>query len=293
MALPVLVPVVVFCLFFDGWFTRNIVFQSPTTGAAKINRIYTEVHPDEIPIFGSSRAAGSYIPSEIDSNCWNYGIENSQFNLIKVMLAQELAKAKSTPIIVNFDYEMFQDFLPDLAHLIPNAHYPEIREFMGDRFHFSYRIPTIRYFSHFDGYAKNNLAQKRGKNLIDRGGFFVRDRYIDQAFQQQVKVREKSLQRFYFKPGPWRELDSLLRSHPDRMIHLVVAPYHLSYFKRFPEYHYANSYLAHLDSIPNVKVYDYAKTDYPDSLFRNTSHLNLLGAERFSRMLKEELFREK
>lgn len=290
MVLPVLVPVVVFCLIFDGWFTRTIVFKSQTTGATKIHRIYTEVHPNEIPIFGSSRAAGSYIPSEIDSNCWNYGIENSQFGLIKVLLAQELAKPKSTPVIVNFDYEMFQDFFPDMAHLIPNAHYPEIRAFMGDRFHFSYHIPTIRYFSHFDGYTKNNLAQTRGKNLVDHGGFFLRDPYIDKAFQRQVKTREKSLQRFYFKPTPWMEMDSLLRSHPERMIHLVVAPYHLSYFKRFPEFHYAQYYLAYINRLPNVKVHDFAKTDYPDSLFKNTSHLNLKGAQRFSRELRERIF---
>lgn len=291
MVLPVVIPVAIFLWVFDGWFARHIVFQNQTTGAAKIHRIYAETHPEEIPIFGSSRAAGSYVPSEIHPHCWNYGIEKTQYGMLRIFLMQELAKPKTTPIIVNLDYAMFDEWFCDIAHLIPNAGHPEIKDFMGEHFTWSYYLPTIRYYGHFDSYFKNNLAQSSGKNLVDHGGFFLRDPYLPKEFARQVKIREKTLQRFFFEKDQILEFDSLLKSHPERDFHIVVAPYHSSYFTYFPEYGYGLRYLDHLDSIPNVKVHNFDRSpDYPDSLFKNTTHLNLKGAQKFSRELKRQIF---
>ncbi|MGZ4056888.1 MAG: hypothetical protein ACXVPM_18390, partial [Bacteroidia bacterium] len=59
----------------------------------------------EIPIFGSSRAAGSYIPDLLDTNCFNYGVEKTEHLLLELFLKNEYAKKKTTPIIINFDYD--------------------------------------------------------------------------------------------------------------------------------------------------------------------------------------------
>lgn len=289
IALPVLAVVVIFCYVFDGWFFRNIISQNSTSGAAKIQRMFTELHPEEIPILGSSRAAGSYLPSAIHPDCWNYGIEKTQFSMLEIFLDQELAKEKSAPLIVNFDYELFQSWFCNPAHLIPHVSKPEIREYMGEKFHWTYRIPTIRYFGHFDNYIKNNLATRSTKNLIDHGGFFLKDPFRPAAFKRLVEKRSETTQRWRVNREWDERLFELLRSAPDRKVHFVVAPYHDSYFVDFPNLADGKAYLNKLSALPNVEVHDFGKVDYPDSLWKNTTHLNLDGARRFSEELRADL----
>ena len=62
-----------------GWvFEQYIIYGSKATGASKTNRILHETHLNEIPIFGSSRAEGSYVPSILGEDYFNYGIAGTQ-----------------------------------------------------------------------------------------------------------------------------------------------------------------------------------------------------------------------
>ena len=71
--LPFVVVLTVFCLVWDYFLRETVIFETEIQGVAKLHRIY-EPHPGEIPIIGSSRALGSYIPDSIHPNAYNYGI---------------------------------------------------------------------------------------------------------------------------------------------------------------------------------------------------------------------------
>jgi hypothetical protein len=59
-----------FC--FNYLFEKKIILKSEISGAYKINRILTSNIENEIPIIGSSRAEGSYVPSKITKKpCFN------------------------------------------------------------------------------------------------------------------------------------------------------------------------------------------------------------------------------
>ena len=71
-------------------FESNIIFKNKISGASKINRIINFSQIDEIPIFGSSRAEGSYIPSIIsEKESFNYGISGTQSNIWLFFLETE------------------------------------------------------------------------------------------------------------------------------------------------------------------------------------------------------------
>ena len=53
----------------------------------------------------------------------------------------------------------------------------------------------------------------------------------------------------------------------------------------------AKMYIQSLGDLKNLFFLDYGLVDYPDSLFLNTTHLNLLGAKRFSAEIKEQLIK--
>lgn len=289
MLLPVVAAVAILCVLLDPVFYQKIVLKNLMSGAHKIYKAYETNLPNEIPIFGSSRAAGSYIPDEIHPDCWNYGIEKTQYEMLEILLSQELKKDKTTPIIINWDYEMYEEWFCNPAYLIPHVDKPEIRAFMGDEYHWSYRIPLIRFYGHYDGYLKNQLAMHSSKNLINKGGFFLKDPFNPKKFARQIEKRKESQQKFAFRIDWDKRFRKLLRDHPERKFILVVAPYHSSYFHNFPGYKRAQDYLTTLEIMENVEVLDFGQAEYPDEMFKNTSHLNLAGARRFSRELKEKL----
>ena len=66
LLLPVLGAIAALCFAVDRLFFTQVILKNTTAGSYKTYRIFHETKPDEIPIFGSSRAAGSYVSEEID-----------------------------------------------------------------------------------------------------------------------------------------------------------------------------------------------------------------------------------
>ena len=62
-------------------FEKLVIFRIHTNGASKVNKILSETLVSEIPIFGSSRAFRNFVPSELDKNYFNYGIDGAQANI--------------------------------------------------------------------------------------------------------------------------------------------------------------------------------------------------------------------
>lgn len=286
---PSLLAIGIFAFAFDYIFEKKIIFNCQTSGVYKIYRHHNFNIKSEIPIIGSSRAAGSYIPDLIDSNCYNYGIEKTEYRLIEIFLKNELAKNKTSPIIINFDYEIWANWIGDFSNYIPNLDDPEIKKLFASEDIWYYHVKGIRFFGFYQNYLKLYLSTKSDKNVINKGGFFLREKTPAAHLQEDIKMRKKFPAIYAHKKELEGGLINLLSSNKNRKIFIVVAPYHYSFIQSMKGETQANEYLEQLKKIPDVFVFDYSKAAYPDSLFKNTGHLNYIGAKRFSNELKKEL----
>jgi hypothetical protein len=69
----------------------------------------------------------------------------------------------------------------------------------------------------------------------------------------------------------------------------VISPYHNSYFSNYRNESEMKLFLNYLDELPNAEVLDFSHHYYADSMLYNTSHVNYLGALKFSSQLKDSL----
>ena len=282
--LPVSLVLAGLCLLADWLVTEFVVFKNESSGAYKVHRMFEELHPEEIPVLGSSRAAGSYVPEHIHPQCFNYGIEKTQYGLTSILLAEELKKDKTTPIIINFDYNFFTDWFGNIAHFIPNLDQAPIRQYVDSNYRAFYDLPALRYYGVYDDYYKTWLGERSSKTHSSRGGFFVKETLA----AADIAKRKKTRSGWAIKPQQDADWKALMES-TKRPIIIVVAPYHDSYFERFTNLPEGQSYLAELNALPNVSVLDMGRVNYDDDHFMNTTHLNYRGAEAFSTALGEKL----
>src|SRR6266478_585039 len=92
------------CILGDVVFTHCIVFGTPLSGGARIRHLYLD-NSDAIPIFGTSKAHGHYSPADMGLNAFNYGMDAASFEVTDVFLQIELAKPRTTPVIIELEYE--------------------------------------------------------------------------------------------------------------------------------------------------------------------------------------------
>ena len=288
LLLPVLGIIAVSCFTVDRFFLSQVIMKNTTAGSYKTLRLFDETHAEEIPIFGSSRASGSYVSEAIDPRCFNYGIEKTQYELTSIFLAEELKKSKTTPIIINWDYEFFRDYKGNIAHFIPSVDKEPIARYVGKDMRWFYHVPALRFFNVYDDYVKSYIGERSGSSEISNGGFFVTFTPTEAQFQRLIDVRGKTV--FVWddpaeKEAAWENL----LSSTQRPIILVIAPYHGCYFENFGNMEGAQAYLRKLDALPNVTVLDYGRMEFPNTSYQNTSHLNYTGALAFSEELGRKL----
>jgi hypothetical protein len=294
LLLPLLLLGALFCLGLD-WFVKNQLIQKTSThGAAKLYRIL-EPHPDEIPIFGSSRAQCSYIPDTIGSNVYNYGINGIGYAVMDIFLNAELSKKdKKTPIILNFDYQMFAYQMGDLNSYLPHSDSPEVRALLerNQFYSFQTRIPGIRYYGAIDAFTKDRLNERlQLTKAINKGAAI--EKAVTSPEQMAILVQKRADSTEYFKPHPELvdRLLSRINSHSDRMFYVVMAPYHPAYYASIPAEDFARAQhiLAQIDALPNARLINFDTAQWSDSMFFNTTHVSLLGAIKMSQMLRDSL----
>ena len=243
----------------------------------------------EIPIFGSSRAAGSYIPDLLDTNCYNYGIEKTEHKLIEVFLKNEFRKNKTTPIIINFDYDIWANWIGDPSNYIPNLQFEEIRNLFLKEDSWYYHVYGIRFYGFYQHYFKTFYASLSKKNFINKGGFFLREKTPIEDLNEDIRMRSVHPAEYCSIKKYENTFSRLLSTNKGRKIFIVLAPYHNSFMKTLKGKELADIYLEKLKKLPNVFVLDYSLIEYPDAYYKNTGHLNYIGAKRFSADLKKDL----
>ncbi|MEO5585575.1 MAG: hypothetical protein ABIQ75_08980 [Flavobacteriales bacterium] len=282
------VGIAVGCLLLD-WPLTRLALANENFGAFKVHRMFTEDHPGEVAIIGSSRAAGAYIPSLLGDPVFNYGIEETGWREARLMLTKELSKPKSTPVIVNFEYSFFDGHKPNTAHFIPTADQSEVRSFLSKRMRWYYRFPTLRYFGTVDEYVRVFIPLLIRKGQVSDNGFFI-DNGPDRATRDKMLAIGISRLPSRWNPHPAEEKAFLeLLGSTQRTIVLAIAPYYPQFYKDFSHMDQAEAWLASARSLPNVVVVDLGRMPLPEADYLNVTHVMLPGAEAFSKELRKEL----
>lgn len=282
------VGIAVGCLLLD-WPLTRLALANENFGAFKIHRMFTEDHPGEVAIIGSSRAAGSYIPSLLGDSVFNYGIEETGWREATLMLTQELSKPKNTPVIVNFEYSFFEGHKPNLAHFIPNVGQPEVDDLLGPRMRWYFHFPTLRYFGSVDEYIRVFIPWVIHNGQASDNGFFF-DHGPDPATRAKMFAigRSKPPPRWRARPVEEKAFLELLGS-THRTIVLSISPYYPGFYTNFGHMDQARTWLAAAASLPNVTVVDLGRMPLPEADYANFTHVMLPGAEAFSKELRKEL----
>lgn len=282
------VGIAVGCLLLD-WPLTRLALANENFGAFKVHRMFTEDHLGEVAIIGSSRAAGSYVPSLLGDSVFNYGIEETGWREATLMLNKELSKPKGTPIIVNFEYSFFDGHRPNTAHFLPTTGDADVRRFLGPRMRWFFRFPTLRYFGSVDEYVRVFIPLIRKRGTTSDNGFFI-DHGPDRATRDKMMAIGRSKLPQKWRPHPAEELAFLetLKS-TDRTIILAISPYNPEVFKNFGHLDQAEAWLDSARSLPNVVVVDLGRMPLPETDYLNMTHVMLPGAEAFSKALRKEL----
>ena len=293
--LELLLPMVVFTgvagYLFAFVFEKKIILNSENCGAYKINRIITQTSPDEVPIFGSSRAENGIFPDSLGPHFFNYGLAGTKYNVTLFFMEEECRKAKPDPwMIINFDFESFRSDIGDISNYLYNINNPSIRELIGQSYKKYYSIPFLKYYGQYETYLKFYLSKKMELTKVTgKGASLEKNILLPAQFAQLVAQRRTSDNSFHCDTALKDRMFHLIDTHPDRRFVFVLSPYHSSYFDNFSNPEVANQFLNDLKAFKNVTVIDYSHRQYPDSLFLNTSHLNCKGAFRFTGELRDTL----
>lgn len=278
-------------LAFNYAFEHLIVMDGETSGAYKIRRIIKENHPDEIPIFGSSRAEGGYLPDSLGANFYNYGLSGSCADVTTFFMRQECKKKKNKPwIIVNIELNGIVRLYGNIANFIPNTGNKDIRTILGKDHRAYYRIPFLRYFGQYEFYLRDYLNNKMQlTKAVNKGAAIEKKNMPPEEFAALVVQRKKEGEVFDIDSTLLQEFTDVIASHPEREFILVVAPYHKSYYESYRTPAVAKAFFDLILSYPNTHVIDMGHLPLDDDMYFNTTHIRLNGAVVFCRALRDSL----
>jgi len=288
---PVILAAAIAGWLFQRVFEKKVILSSEICGAYKVNRIIKENDSNEVPIFGASMAQGGCIPHILGSDYFNYGLDGTGADVWLFFLKEECKKKKHTPLIImNFSLDGLANSIGDISNYIYNADCPEVRELLGKHYKAYFSMPIIKYFGQYETYFRYLLNDKRNlTKYTDRGAAIEKNKMTKERFAQLVAERIKNKAVFENDAHLESEYTELFKNNPDRMFVIIITPYHSSYFTNFKNYPDAQDFLHRLGEMKNVRVFNFGKVNYPDSMFVNTTHLNYDGAVRFSKELKDSL----
>ncbi len=284
---------VIIAVFLTGYFVtsqfeKHIILSSQISGPYKVNRIISEMD-NTIPIFGSSRAEGSFVPSLISENCFNFGLSGTQDDVILFMLKEELSKNKNEPILINFDLDGMNYSIGDIGNYLYNISNENVKLLLKDEYSPIYSIPIVKYYGKYDRYISAYLKEKESfGRKTDNGGVYYSQLRTEKYFNTLVEERIQTKTVFRNDKTLENEFYKLVES-TNREIIFIVSPNHYSYYINFSGIDEINKFTKRYSELSNFHFLDFGKVDFPDSLFFNTTHLNYDGAVLFSEMLADSL----
>ena len=288
---PWLLVIAVVAIGLDLYFSAYIIKKGEISGAAKLERI-THTFGQEIPIIGTSRALRSFLPDSLP-HTYNYGIEGTGFEVSMMFLEMELQKDKTTPIIYSFDEYAFHGAIGNIINYLPYiSSQAGIVQLLKEKNQLKwwYYIPGLRYYGNYDLYLRNYYSNINHPGKYNsRGGSFDLGITDSIRFNNMIQQRKKTSWKWEMDTERNNRMLNLFKSHPQRDFILVITPVHYSFFSNMSGMAELKAYWKSLNQIPNVHLIHIDGSNYPNSYFKNTSHLNMEGAKVFSSTLLREL----
>jgi hypothetical protein len=271
----------------DYVFTHWAIYNNPSSYAGRIYHLYHE-NGDEIPMFGASKVLNDYIPTEMGINAYNYGLNDTSYETIDVFLQIELAKPKTSPIII--DLKPAAEYgIGDPIVYVPFVFDPRIRKLMerSGSLPWRYYLPGIRYFGCYDLYLEDLINDHfHLMRKVVRGFSYEKYRIFDRTrLDAAIRMRLQGTNGYFPDESQNRRLIGHIQAHPERLFFLVYSPVHSTCYVNFQHLNQFNAFKAQLASFPNAVVIDYSQLNFPDEWFKDTTHLLTPGAEEFSRRL--------
>lgn len=274
----------------DALFTRAIL-HSGSVEAGRVLRLSEGVgDPNEIPIFGASKARANYIPEELGPRFYNYGFYSASPDVSNMLVAFALKRQSTAPIVIDLHQGAFQD-IGDVRNYIPAARSEEVAALLRltNHWRWYYAIPGIRYFGSYDWYLKGVLSDHiQVTHSIARGYTHEYNTipWNRATFDDDVRRRLAEPFKFGLDVRQRARFLELIRSAPNRKFYIVLSPLHRSFMAHSYNEPAFRMSLNDFVRLPNVRVFDFTRTTYPDEYFLNTGHLNYRGAVVFSRKLR-------
>ncbi len=300
--LPLSVFIVGVSLPTDWLFTVVLTRYAELTNTHKLaNLSEEEALPMEIPIFGPSIARNAYYGDSLGDHYYNYSMENASSSIILLLLELEAQKPKKTPIILDYHFRFLEydsaGTSINIRTYLPFVRNNErIREFLkeNDRFRPHQVIPGARYFGVHSSYVKDYLAEiYQPTKVYHKGGVF------NKKSPPQVQFDRLKENRLAMGPRPFlrnpeieAQLEALIAANPDRLFLFVGSPRHHTVLDMLENYEDMKAWGREMQArYPNVRFILF-EADYPDSYFKDTGHLSLFGAQRFSGQMRQVLQQE-
>ena len=269
------------------WLMRH----SPSCAATKIERIVNGGGGEEVAIFGSSRALGNYVPSILSASAFNYGIDGMSLNEALILAGLYLRHCPSdSTVIINLDPWGFAE--PDTVRLVGDYRLVGCSQSMresipGLSLSWTDWMPGFRFQGTLRGVLSHYLNARWGyAKKVDNGAELL----LGTRTESEWAAMKRKLEPYsFFCNSRCEELvESLYANQGDHRIVWVVAPISSVHHALHENPSAMRAFLSRQARRANVSVIDFfdAIVDYPDSLFTDPIHLNVTGAEKFTRALK-------
>ena len=277
-----------------------LVRHAPGNSAYKLERLLTKAEISETPILGSSRAETCYAPSVLGTNVFNYGISGSCIRETLFHLRMALERKTVGIIIVNLDPWGFAHYGDEKKSGFAGQYglvaiTSDVRKKLPEGLvSWSDWLPGIR----FQGRLRANLtawlnARKELTKKVDQGAALLKR----SRTKEEWKVIDATLKRESFV-GPNAEaqgeldlIEKLLMERPEVRVFWVVAPASPPYKRLYTGEHGLEEFLKSLQG-QNRVVNLLLDGDFGVDDFTDPTHLNLEGATKFSKKLKQCIKKE-
>jgi hypothetical protein len=98
--------------------TRLLLHRGESLDAARLGRSIRGDDPDEIPIFGASKARHAYVPEILGPSYFNYAFDSASLDVVNMMLTFELRKPSRRPILIGLHHAGFHG-IGDVRTYVP------------------------------------------------------------------------------------------------------------------------------------------------------------------------------
>lgn len=277
-----------------------LVHSSSGNAAYKMEHFFGELDEAEIPILGSSRAQANFVPSELDSRCFNYGIDGSPIGETLFQLRDLVSRKESGAVLVNVDpwgFTYFDNVTFRGGYLLAAKSRDVRRRLPAGVVNGLSWLPGVR----FQGQLRANLAAAMNTRLsvtkeIDRGAVLLRTSRTDEEWafiDKTLKPTDFGLPSVACQ-AMLDEIARIVKMREGRLrVIFVIGPCPPSWCKLFT----GGDTLCKWVKDFNVRMADshfsvidlFSDSDFETEDFADPTHLNRDGAVRFSRELKRRL----